>query len=76
MGLPILAKPSPASETVVRAPAPWSRVAAVLTGVALVVLPVAADPVWRATEAAMRDYQQPVPPGLPPMAQERDEPVP
>ena len=76
VGLPILAKPSPASETVVRAPVPWSRVAAVLTGLALVVLPVAADRVWGATETAMRDYKQPAPPGLPQVAQERDERVP
>lgn len=76
VGLPILAKPSPASETVVRAPVPWSRVAAVLTGLALVVLPAAADRVWGATETAMRDYKQPAPPGLPQVGQERDEQVP
>ena len=47
-----------------------------LTGLALVVLPAAADRVWGATETAMRDYKQPAPPGLPQVGQERDEQVP
>ena len=40
VGLPVLAMPSPASETIVPRPVAWPRLAAVLTAAAIVVLPV------------------------------------
>ncbi|MBT8485250.1 MAG: NADH-quinone oxidoreductase subunit N [Phycisphaerae bacterium] len=43
VGMPILASPSPRSETIVRTPAAWPRVAALLTAIAVVVLPVFAQ---------------------------------
>jgi NADH-quinone oxidoreductase subunit N len=43
IGLPILAMPSPASETIVPRPVAWPRLAAVLTAVAILVLPIFAD---------------------------------
>jgi NADH-quinone oxidoreductase subunit N len=43
VGLPILAMPTPASETIVPRPVAWPRLAAVLTAAAILVLPIFAD---------------------------------
>ena len=51
-GLPILAGPTAASETIVRTPAAWPRVAALLAAVAVVVLALFAEPLLKATEGS------------------------
>ena len=43
LGLPTLAQPSPSSETIVRRPVVWPRVAAVVTAVAIVAIPLFPD---------------------------------
>ena len=43
VGLPILATPTPASESITHRPVPWARVAAVIAALALVALPLFAN---------------------------------
>ncbi|MCI0362834.1 MAG: NADH-quinone oxidoreductase subunit N [Phycisphaerales bacterium] len=50
--LPIMAKPSAQSETIVRSPFPWPRIAGIVTAVAVVVLPLFLGPLIRASQAA------------------------
>lgn len=53
VGLPILARPTARSETIVAGPTIWPRLAAVLTAVGVVVIPIFAGPlVERTREAA------------------------
>lgn len=52
IALPIMSKPSPQSETIVRSPVRWPRVAGVVTAVAVVVLPVFAGGLFKASKAA------------------------
>ncbi len=51
MGLPILAQSTPQSETVVARPVVWPRVAAVLTAIGVVILPVFAQSLLKASQA-------------------------
>lgn len=57
IGLPILRKPTPQSETIVRTPSTWPRVAAVLGAVAVVVLPIFTGALLRSTEIATMGYE-------------------
>jgi len=55
--LPIMAKPSPQSETIVRAPTRWPRVAGIITAILVVVLPFLAGRLVDATQNATKGYQ-------------------
>jgi NADH-quinone oxidoreductase subunit N len=52
VGLPILASPNARSETIVRAPAVWPRIAALLTAIAVVVLPIFSERLVDASQTA------------------------
>ena len=54
-GLPILAGPTAASETIVRTPAAWPRVAALLSAVAVVVLAFFGEPLLKGAQGAGGD---------------------
>lgn len=60
VGLPVLHKPTAQSETIVRGPAVWPRVAAVITMVAVIVLPLVAQRLIEATENATAGYAAPL----------------
>ena len=52
VGLPLLAKPNAQSETIVRGPVAWPRIAAVLTSIAVVVVPVFGQSLLKASASA------------------------
>ena len=52
VGMPILAGPTPCSETVHRSPVQWPRVAALGTAIAVVVLPIFSDQLMNAATKA------------------------
>lgn len=54
IGLPVMGKRTPQSETVVRRPAPWARLAGVVTALAILLLPLAASRLIKASESATR----------------------
>jgi NADH-quinone oxidoreductase subunit N len=60
VGVPLLQKPTPQGETIVRFPAVWPRVAGVVTSALLVILPAFAQVVFRASADATRDYTPPL----------------
>jgi NADH-quinone oxidoreductase subunit N len=58
--LPILEKPSPQAETIVRSPVVWPRLAAVTMSAALVVVPIFSGPLADTTDRATRGYDAPL----------------
>jgi NADH-quinone oxidoreductase subunit N len=60
IGLPILAKPTAQSETIIRGPAVWSRIAAILTAAAVVILPIFSNRILEASAGATKDYEAPL----------------
>jgi NADH-quinone oxidoreductase subunit N len=52
VGLPLLAKPTPQSEAIEPTPSVWPRLAGVLTAIAVVILPLFAMPLIRASQAS------------------------
>lgn len=51
-GLPLLAEPTPQTEAIERRPTPWPRVATIVLGVGVLVLPVFVAPLSKATDRA------------------------
>ena len=74
VGLPIFAKPSAQSETIVRGPSVWPRVAAVLTAVAVAILPVFAGRLFQEADVAMENRPEGPPVELTGVDRVPDEP--
>jgi NADH-quinone oxidoreductase subunit N len=55
IALPIMGKPSPQSETIVPNPFKWPRLAGIITAAAVVVLPAFIGPLFKASEAAVKE---------------------
>lgn len=53
VGLPLLARPNAQSETIVASPVVWPRIAAIVTAIAIVVLPIFCAGLLRASESTM-----------------------
>jgi NADH-quinone oxidoreductase subunit N len=58
VGLPILYKPTAQSETIVRAPAMWPRIAGVITSAAVVLLPIWSQSMMKASRNATDRYER------------------
>ena len=53
VGLPLLARPNAQSETIGASPVVWPRIAAIVTAIAIVVLPIFCAGLLRASESTM-----------------------
>ncbi len=74
VGLPIFAKPSAQSETIVRGPSVWPRVAAVLTAAAVAILPVFSGRLFQEAGAAVENRPEGPPVELTGIDRAPDEP--
>ncbi len=55
--LPIMAKPSPQAETIVRSPSMWARVMGAIAAILIILLPVFSSRLVDATQEATKGYQ-------------------